>query len=526
MSKVLESIRGRIQSRKFIAVYLFKIVKYRSKKIGDMMTRNEKNEIGWNLDNSYTRLPNVFFKHMDPTPVPTPKLIILNKSLAASLGLNAEALKGSDGIAVFAGNSVPEGAFPIAQAYAGHQFGHFTMLGDGRALLLSEQITPLGERFDIQLKGSGPTPFSRGGDGRAALGPMLREYIISEAMFALGIPTTRSLAVVTTGEPVIRERDLPGAILTRVAASHIRVGTYQYASKWASPEELKLLADYTIQRHYSEIEGGEGHYLLLLQEVIKRQAALIAKWQLVGFIHGVMNTDNMTISGETIDYGPCAFMDTYDPETVFSSIDRQGRYAYRNQPPIAAWNLARFAETLLPLLHKDQEQAIELAQDAISNFDELYQRNWLAGMRAKLGIFNEEEGDQSLIEELLNMMHKYRADYTNTFRTLTFDLREDSGMFCSTEFAQWNERWQGRLGRQKESMDSSLRLMRDSNPAVIPRNHRVEEALEAAVKHGDYSVMERLLDVLSKPFAHSPEQADFTTPPPESNKPYRTFCGT
>ena len=284
-------------------------------------------------------------------------------------------------------------------------------------------------RVDIQLKGSGRTPYSRGGDGRAALGPMLREYIISEAMHALGIPTTRSLAVVSTGEPVIRETDLPGAILTRVASSHIRVGTFQYVANWGNVEELRELADYTLKRHYPEIEKGEHRYLSLLQEVIKRQAALIAKWQLVGFIHGVMNTDNMTISGETIDYGPCAFMDTYDPETVFSSIDRQGRYAYGNQPYMGGWNLARFAESLLPLLHENQEQAIEIAQDAISDFAELYQSNWLAGMRAKLGIFNEETEDQSLIEDLLNMMQKYRADYTNTFRSLTFESYEDTSLF-------------------------------------------------------------------------------------------------
>ena len=393
-------------------------------------------------------------------------------------------------------------------------------------MLLGEQITPSGERVDIQLKGPGRTPYSRGGDGRAALGPMLREYIISEAMHALGIPTTRSLAVVTTGESIFRETELPGAILTRVAASHLRVGTFQYAAKWGTVEELRALADYTIKRHFPDVEADENRYLSLLQEVIKRQAALIAKWQLVGFIHGVMNTDNMTISGETIDYGPCAFMDAYDPATVFSSIDIQGRYAYGNQPYIAGWNLARFAETLLPLLHDNQEQAVKLAQDAISDFTELYRRDWLAGMRAKLGIFNEETEDESLIEDLLSMMQKYHADYTNTFRALTFDKPEDTALFGTTEFTQWHELWQARLGRQQESKDSSHQLMRNSNPAVIPRNHRVEEALEAAVKQGDYSVMERLLDVLSSPYAHSPEQAEYSTLPAPSTCPYRTFCGT
>ncbi|MCX7922574.1 MAG: YdiU family protein [Clostridia bacterium] len=491
-----------------------------------MTARKEIMETGWNLDNSYARLPKSFFTILDPTPVRSPKLIILNDSLATSLGLNAQALQSDDGVAVFAGNQIPEGALPLTQAYAGHQFGHFTMLGDGRAILLGEQITPKGERFDIQLKGSGRTPYSRRGDGRAALGPMLREYIISEAMYALGIPTTRSLAVVTTGESVFRETELPGAILTRVAASHLRVGTFEYASEWRTGDELRKLADYTLQRHFPEVGADENRYLSLLREVIKRQAVLIAKWQLVGFIHGVMNTDNMALSGETIDYGPCAFMNEYDPATVFSSIDTQGRYAYGNQPHIAAWNLARFAETLLPLLHGDQTQAIKLAQDAISDFDELYHRNWIAGMRAKLGIFNEEPEDESLIKDLLSIMHKYRADYTNTFRALTFDKQSDMTLFGTTEFAQWNERWQARLGRQQESKASSQQLMSNNNPALIPRNHRVEEALEAAVKQGDYSVMERLLDVLSKPYAHSPEQDDYTTLPAPSTCRYRTFCGT
>lgn len=483
-------------------------------------------ELGWNFDNSYTRLPKIFFSYHNPTPVRAPELVIFNSSLAASLGLDNLALQNEDGVPVFAGNQIPEGASPLAQAYAGHQFGHFTMLGDGRAILLGEQITPQGERFDIQLKGPGRTPYSRGGDGRAALGPMLREYIISEAMHALGIPTTRSLAVVTTGETVIRETGLPGAILTRVAASHIRVGTFQYAAKWGEVEELRVLADYTIKRHYPDVEADENRNLSFLKEVIKRQAALIAKWQLVGFIHGVMNTDNMTISGETIDYGPCAFMDTFDPATVFSSIDTQGRYAYGNQPYIGVWNLSRFAETLLPLLHENQEEAVKLAEDALSNFSKEFQLNWLNGMRAKLGLFNEEPQDESLIEGLLSLMQKNRADYTNTFRALTFDTPEDNALLGTAEFSQWKEQWQERLGRQQESKDDSQQLMRNSNPAVIPRNHRVEEALEAAVQQGDFSVMERLLDVLSKPYAHSSEQAEYCTLPAPSTHPYQTFCGT
>ncbi|MED1472185.1 protein adenylyltransferase SelO [Bacillus salipaludis] len=485
-----------------------------------------QNETGWNFDNSYTRLPESFFTSQNLNPVKSPNLIIINGPLAKSLGLNVERLQSEDGIAVLAGNQIPEGGSPLAQAYAGHQFGHFTMLGDGRAMLLGEQITPHGERYDIQLKGSGRTRYSRGGDGRAALGPMLREYIISEAMNALGIPTTRSLAVVETGETIARETYLPGAILTRVAASHIRVGTFQYVAKWGSDEDLRILAEYTIKRHYPDIEVNENQYLSLLKEVIKRQAELVAKWQLVGFIHGVMNTDNMTISGETIDYGPCAFMDTYDPETVFSSIDVQGRYAFGNQPYMAGWNLARFAETLLPLLHENQEEAVKIAQDAISGYMDLYQKNWLAGMREKLGIFNEEEQDATLVEDLLKIMEQYHADYTNTFRALTIEKMEDTPLNGTPEFTQWYEKWQERRGRQEESRESSLELMRNSNPAVIPRNHRVEEALEAAVNEGDLSVMEKLLNVLSRPYEYSTDQEEFCSLPAPSNLPYRTFCGT
>ncbi|CRK85072.1 protein adenylyltransferase SelO [Neobacillus massiliamazoniensis] len=482
------------------------------------------NETGWNFDNSYARLPKLFFSSTNPTPVSSPQLVILNASLATSLGLDVKALQTE--VTVLAGNRIPEGALPIAQAYAGHQFGHFTMLGDGRTILLGEQITPLGERVDIQLKGPGKTPYSRRGDGRAALGPMLREYIISEAMHALGIPTTRSLAVVTTGETTIRETKLPGAILTRVAASHLRVGTFQYVANWGTVEELKILADYTLKRHYPDVEEGENRYLTFLQEVIKRQALLISKWQLVGFIHGVMNTDNMAISGETIDYGPCAFMDAYDPATVFSSIDTQGRYAYGNQPYIGGWNLARFAEALLPLLHDNEEQAIKIAEDALSDFSKLYQSNWYEGMRAKLGLFNEESQDESLIEDLLSMMQKYNADFTNTFRALTFDRQEDTSMFGTPEFTKWFELWQARLARQQEPKASAYQLMRNSNPAIIPRNHRVEAALEAAVNEGDLSVMDRLLDVLSNPYEHTPEQAEYATLPEPSNCPYQTFCGT
>ncbi|MFJ7933350.1 YdiU family protein [Sporosarcina sp. NPDC096371] len=491
-----------------------------------MKKRTEPNETGWNLANSYAQLPESFFTTMTPNPVQSPKLIILNESLATSLGLDIQTLQSEEGIAVLAGNRIPEGAKPLAQAYAGHQFGHFAMLGDGRAMLIGEQITPLGERFDIQLKGSGRTPYSRGGDGRAALGPMLREYIMSEAMHALGIPTSRSLAVVTTGESIVRETYLPGAILTRVASSHLRFGTFQYVAKWGTDDGLRLLADYALQRHFPDVVADENRYLALLQAVIKRQAALVAKWQLVGFIHGVMNTDNMTISGETIDYGPCAFMDTYDLATVFSSIDVQGRYAYGNQPSIVGWNLARFAESLISLLHEEYSEGAELAQDALSEFPEQFHVNWLKGMREKLGIINEEPRDKILIEDLLRMMEKYQADYTNTFRAFTFDTLEGQDLFGAPEFVQWHELWQERLDRQPITKEASRQIMRDSNPAVIPRNHRVEAALEAAVEHGDYSVMEQLQAVLLNPYAHSLEQVEYCTPPAPTASPYQTYCGT
>ncbi|WP_421383578.1 protein adenylyltransferase SelO [Bacillus salacetis] len=489
------------------------------------MTNSHKaDQAGWNLDNSYARLPETFYAKQKPEPVDSPELAVLNIEAAEELGLDVEVLK--DASAIFAGNELPEGAEPLAQAYAGHQFGHFNMLGDGRAVLLGEQITPKGERFDIQLKGAGRTPYSRGGDGRAALGPMLREYIISEAMDALGIPTTRSLAVVTTGEGIRRETALPGAILVRVAESHIRVGTFQYAANFAETEELKALADYTIERHYPELEDDENPYLSLLKEVIKRQAKLVSQWQMVGFIHGVMNTDNMTISGETIDYGPCAFMNAFDPSTVFSSIDRQGRYAFGNQPPIAGWNLARLAETLLPLLHEDEEKSLELAQEAISEFPKLFHAEWLAGMRAKLGLFNAEPQDKELIDILLSKMHEHGADYTNTFAALTFDKPEETDLYDKPEFDRWYAIWKERLERQEETPEQAHELMKKTNPAVIPRNHRVEEALEAAVEEGDYSVMERLLDALLEPYAHSPEQAEYAKLPPDTDEPYQTFCGT
>ena len=477
---------------------------------------------GWKLEHSYSTLPQLFFSHQLPSPVRSPEVVVLNEPLAAHLGLDIDALRGSEGAALLSGNRLPSGAKPIAQAYAGHQYGHFTMLGDGRAILLGEQITPAGRRFDIQLKGAGPTPYSRRGDGRAALAPMLREYIISEAMHALGIPTSRSLAVVQTGETVRRETPLTGAILVRVADSHLRVGTFQFAAQFGHRADLAALADYALRRHYPELADSEDRYLLLLRAVIARQAALLARWQAVGFVHGVMNTDNTAISGETIDYGPCAFMDAYDPATVFSSIDQHGRYAYGNQPNIALWNLARFAEAALSLLHSDRARAVELAQAELSAGADLFRTQWLAAMRKKLGLVNEEPEDALLIERLLALMHSSASDFTNSFRALTNGRFSHLALTQQAEFPGWLQRWQNRQQRQPGGLATAEQLMREVNPAFIPRNHRVEEALEAAVG-GDLSVMKRLLQALSTPYVEKPDYADLSEP---SGKHCRTFCGT
>ncbi len=460
---------------------------------------------------------------VEPTPVQEPRIVVLNHRLAELLGLDAALL---DNAALFAGNELPPGAQPVAQAYAGHQYAHFTMLGDGRAILLGEQISPDDGRFDIQLKGAGITPFSRRGDGRAALGPMLREYIISEAMHALGIPTTRSLAVTSTGEPVFREETLPGATLTRVAASHIRVGTFEYAAARGDLGVLRALAEHTIHRHYPEFPttGDANPFPAFLDAVIDRQAALVARWQCVGFVHGVMNTDNMALSGETIDYGPCAFMDAYDPATVFSSIDRHGRYAYGQQPFIAQWNLARLAESLLPLLHDEEEKAVALANDAITRFDDRFEHHWLSGMRAKLGLFTAESDDATLVQSLLAWMQGAKADYTNTFRDLTRTLSSTSCPFPGDPaFGEWHQRWQGRLARQPQSAREITAHMQRHNPAFIPRNHKVEEALAAAGR-GDLGVMERLLRVVAAPFDHSQNLPEYSLP--SGDDTYRTFCGT
>ena len=489
---------------------------------------DKKSAAGWRFDNSYARLPEALYARVSPVPVAQPGLAILNESLADDLGLDVDALRES-GAEIFAGNRVPEGAEPIAQAYAGHQFGHFTNLGDGRAVLLGEQITPGGARVDIQLKGSGQTPYSRRGDGRAALGPMLREYIISEAMHALGIPTTRSLAVATTGEQIVREELLPGAVLTRVAASHIRVGTFEYANAIGDRGALAALTRRTLERHYPDAVGADNPALALFEAVLERQAKLVAQWVCVGFVHGVMNTDNMALSGETIDYGPCAFMDTYDPATVFSSIDRGGRYAYGNQPNIAHWNLARLAEALLPLIDDDKDQAVAKAEEALGKFPGRFRHHYTAGLRAKLGLLTEEEGDFDLAKEFLDWMKEAQADFTNSFVALTKSVptaaAEGPLFLGGNHLRVWRPKWEARLARQSHSMDEVAAAMRRANPIVIPRNHRVEEALSAA-SAGDFRAMRALLGILASPFTETRENEPYREAPGPEHAPYRTFCGT
>jgi uncharacterized protein YdiU (UPF0061 family) len=486
------------------------------------------------FNNSYARLPGNFYARLNPVPVKRPALVRFNRGLAEELGLNVKALMDDKGVAVFAGNEIPTRAEPLAQAYAGHQFGQFVpQLGDGRAILLGEVFDKKGQRRDIQLKGSGQTPFSRRGDGRAALGPVIREYIVSEAMHALGVPTTRSLAAVTTGEPVFRETPLPGAILTRVAASHVRVGTFEYFAARRDVEALHTLANYVIDRHYPQAKDAANPYLALLQVVGDAQASLVAKWLHIGFIHGVMNTDNMAISGETIDYGPCAFMDAYDPATVFSSIDQWGRYAYGNQGNVAQWNLARFAETLLPLLDADGHKAVAMAEEVVASFQEIFSRYWLNGMRCKLGLLQHEDNDLSLIQNLLELMHKHIVDYTLSFRYLgdLVDEKADDAnwrtLFSSdAKLDSWLARWRKRLQQENRSPDQIAKTMDNVNPAFIPRNHRVEKALAAAVEGGDFSKMDRLIVLLSKPYQDQLDFADYMNPPEPQERVYQTFCGT
>ena len=486
---------------------------------------SNNNKIGWRFDNTYSKLPSSMLAKLPPTPVKDPELVILNHSLSKMLGLDFTNLSNKNLASIFSGNLLPKGSDTIAQAYAGHQFGHFTLLGDGRAIVIGEHVSKDNKRFDIQFKGSGKTPYSRDGDGRAALGPMLREYIISEGMFGLGIPTTRSLAVVKTGEKVIRETPLDGAILTRIAESHIRVGTFQYAVVAEDKKNLKILFDYTIDRHYPHIKNSKTPAIDLLNIVINKQIKLVVDWMRVGFIHGVMNTDNMTISGETIDYGPCAFMDTYDPETVFSSIDQYGRYAFFNQPGIAKWNLARFAECLVPLISEDKNTGVQIATEIVNSFSEIYQKNWFEMMRKKLGLLGEDANDEKLVIDLLNWMHKKKADYTNTFCFLMNPNFKDKKIYNDESFLYWKKQWQDRLKINGNSSEESLKLMRSSNPLIIPRNHKVEEALDSA-NNGDLNPTKNLLKILEKPYEDRKEINEYQSSAPPSNKIYKTFCGT
>ena len=482
------------------------------------------NKINWNFDNTYFNLAESFKENINPTPVKNPELVLINNNLAKTLNLNFSNVSNYELSKIFSGNSLPSGSNSIAQAYAGHQFGHFTMLGDGRAILLGEHVSKSNKKYDIQFKGSGKTAFSRNGDGRAALGPMLREYIISEAMSALNIPTTRSLAVVKTGEVVQREKAFPGAVLTRVASSHIRVGTFQYIAARQKKDELKILLDYTINRHYPEIKSSKNQAFDLLKLMIDKQCDLVVNWMRVGFVHGVMNTDNMTISGETIDYGPCAFMDVYDPKTVFSSIDRNGRYAYCNQPLITKWNLARFAECLIPLFSDDQKKSVQIATETINSFEKKYEEKWMNMMRNKLGLFSLDERDKILILDLLTWMHEKKADYTNTFcHLMNLAIKKDK-IFEDNNFINWKKKWKERLLKDGNNFKKNLELMRSNNPLVIPRNHKIEEALKAA-EYDDLKPIFKILEVLEKPYDEQEELINFQSPS-KSNEKYQTYCGT
>lgn len=477
-------------------------------------------DLGWNWSHSYSNLAPILFSKTTPTPVCAPQSVITNAQLADDLGLNASALESTAATLCFAGNSLPSGSNPIAQAYSGHQFGHFNHLGDGRAILIGEHMTPNGQRVDIQWKGAGTTPYSRRGDGRAALGPMLREYLISEAMHALGIPTTRSLAVISTGEPVYRDKILPGAILTRVASSHIRVGTFQWLAAQSLTQPLTDLTTYTLKRHYPNASLSNNPALELLKCTLESQASLVAKWLLVGFVHGVLNTDNVAISGETIDYGPCAFLDTYHNQASFSSIDSHGRYAYGQQAAITRWNLARFAEALIPVIDPNPQTAAQLANEIIQSFAATLQSHWCAGMSKKLGLFSHHSDDVSLFEDLFSWMQTHQADFTLTFRRLS-----DGTPPSEASFQDWHTRWQNRLANQPQSLTKAMQLMQENNPAVIPRNHHVESALHAAVENLDLVPMHQLLAAITSPYT-TPANLTYALPPPLNTPPYQTYCGT
>ena len=476
---------------------------------------------GWNLQSSYTQISDKLFSELKPDAVTNPSTVIVNNELAEKLGLNLKGISEEDLSNLFSGNSLPHGSKPFAQAYAGHQFGQFTILGDGRAHIVGEQVTPDGEIFDIQYKGSGRTPYSRGGDGKAALGPMLREYLISEAMYYLGIPTTRSLAVVETGEKVYREVPLKGSILTRVEISHIRIGTFQFLAAHKDYEGMKSLLDFSIKRHFSNLKFSENLAIEFIKAVMQKQINLIVEWMRVGFIHGVMNTDNSTISGETIDYGPCAFMDHYDANTVFSSIDTQGRYSFANQPSIIQWNLVRLAECLLPLIDKDEKRSIEIAQNLINTFSSLFKDKWLQMMKKKLGIKDQSEDDEELINNLIKWMQQKKPDFTNTFCNLMNYEHADDEEFEDDEFNNWKREWKKRV-ESKEYLD----VMISCNPTLIPRNYLVEEALSEAETDGKFDKFNELNEIISSPYQFKKVNIKYLETPSKTNIPYKTFCGT
>lgn len=479
---------------------------------------------GFQFDNSYLTLPSSLYTEQKPQPVAAPELVVFNKELATQVGLDFSSCSDSEKASLFAGNTLMKEGSYLSQAYAGHQFGGFTILGDGRANLIGEHITPSQQHIDLQFKGSGKTPYSRGGDGRAALGPMLREYILSEAMHYLGIPTSRSLAVVATGEQVARQTPLPGAILTRIASSHLRIGTFEFAAIQKDQQLLASLTDYTIKRHYPHLAESKNQALALLKAVVEQQARLITHWMRVGFIHGVMNTDNMTLSGETIDYGPCAFMDHYDENTVFSSIDRMGRYAYTNQPRIAHWNLAVLAQALLPLLGSTPEEAVALAEEAINEFPSLYQKFWLQMMKQKLGLSAHHSSDAVLITNFLNWLQSNHADFTLTFRELSQPNKPHGKLYESNQFSDWYDRWQTRLNLEDQPIEKAVELMRKTNPAVIPRNHKVEQAL-AAAEQNNYQPLNALLRAIRTPY-ESDTNRSYQAPPQPHERVHQTFCGT
>lgn len=484
------------------------------------------------LQRNYAQLPNAFHAPMNPVPVTAPRLIAFNRELAEFLGLDMPDSAEAELAALFGGNAVPEGARPVAMAYAGHQFGNFVpQLGDGRAVLLGEVEGRDGLLRDVHLKGAGATPFSRGGDGRSALGPVIREYLVSEAMHALGVPTTRALAAVTTGEYVQREQPVPGGILARVARSHVRVGTFQYFAARGDTESLRVLVGHVVDRLYPAAREAESPVLDLLARVVAGQAALVARWLSLGFVHGVMNTDNMAVSGETIDFGPCAFMEAYDPDAVWSSIDRRGRYAFSNQPRIALWNLARLAETLLPLIDDDQQAAVEAANAALEAFPKAFDLAWLAQMRVKLGLNETRDGDVELVQRLLDSMHAGGADFTLTFRHLADAVDTDAAplvdLFSESEgIAAWLHDWRARLDLEGRDREAAAAGMRAVNPAMIPRNHRVEQAIRAAEDHDDFSVFDRLRTAWQKPFDAAPDDEDLMRPAASEERVLKTFCGT